>query len=96
VTGVGRFTALPEGEDHPVVALIDCPGLDAWRAALILALVNIGLIPDATHGFLPHATLAYVAPDAPTPVETLPPLRIVFTELTLAVGSDRSVWALEG
>ncbi len=96
VTGVGRLTAVDTGEPHPVVALIDCPGLESFRQGLLVRLREAGFEADGTHGFLPHATLAYIDPAAPTPVETLPPLKLRFVDITLAVGPNRYTWRLAG
>jgi HK97 family phage portal protein len=93
VSGVGRFSA-PDGEPEPFYASVDAPGLPDWRQDLVDQLKNAGLVLEEAHGFTPHITLAYVAPDAPDPVEAVPDVEFVFDKLTIAFGDVRSDFLL--
>lgn len=94
VAGYGRFTANPYDGTTPFIGLVDCPGLPQWRESLVTALRAAAYPPDATHGFTPHITLAYVPEAAPLPDVTVPNIRLSFTSLTLAIGDMRFSYPL--
>lgn len=97
VTGVfggwARFAA--ESDDNgneggnltPIVALFDSPDLDEIQAALEDALEDAGM-PEPTHGFTAHSTLARVAlGDTDTIAFPAPPmLEATFSEVALVWG----------
>src|SRR5487761_1919826 len=89
LSGVGRFTNVPEGAKTVLYASVDWPALEDWRQALMAALNSAGFIADGTHGFTPHVTLAYLDAAVPTPTITVPPTRINFPVLTLAIAEAR-------
>jgi phage-related protein (TIGR01555 family) len=71
--GHGRFAG--ENGVDPVYAAVTAPDLDSARYWLVAMLKERGLEPSAKHSFVPHVTLAYVAPGveleqvgSPTPV----------------------------
>lgn len=91
VSGVGRFQADPgdpEAQDV-VVALVDVPELEDLQDSLIDCLGPVADEAEDEHGFVPHITLAYVAPGAPLPVEMVPNVPITIDRVTVAAG-DRS------
>lgn len=88
VAGLGRWGAGEDGDAF--VALIDAPELPDFRADLVDALTAAGFAPRTDHGFTPHITLAYLPPDAETPLERLETLPATFGFLSVAVGPD--VW----
>ena len=57
ISGKGQFTT-PDG--IAVVALVDAPGLGAFRVALVEALGLVGIETRSEHDFTAHITLAYV------------------------------------
>ena len=63
--GIGRFPTGPDGD--PVYVPFDSETIAAARAALVAALAGAGFAPAQGHGFVPHLTVAYVAPGDPTP-----------------------------
>lgn len=65
-SGVGRFHG-DDGEGDAVYLSVDAPGLSAARDTLCRMLRAAGLPVAATHGFTPHATLAYLPREAATP-----------------------------
>lgn len=94
VSGIGRFTSVPQGAQTPVYASVDCPELPFFRQSLVSRLMMGGYTPDMTHGFTPHVTLAYIPADAPMPLETVQPVDLRFDTLTLAVGGKRYAFPL--
>lgn len=88
VSGVGRFQA-DSGSKDVVYASVDAPGLADFRTHLAEQLRASGAAPSGEHGYTPHITLAYVEPGAPMPVESVEPLTIRFTAITVAVGGQR-------
>jgi len=89
ISGIGRFTSVPDGEPTPVYASVDCPGLPDFRGALAAMLDDTDFTVDETHGFTPHITLCYIDTNAPMPVEDMPELAVRFTSLWLASGEER-------
>ncbi|MFJ8446842.1 phage portal protein [[Kitasatospora] papulosa] len=94
VGGLGHFPTGPD-EAAPYFATVDVPGLAELRHRLVDALAAAGIEVESGHGFTPHMTLAYVADGHAAP-EPVPPTAVGFTDLTLAVGSDRTAYRLNG
>lgn len=89
-SGVGRFVGAP-GVGDAVHLTVDAPGLAAAREGLVKMLRAQGFAPSAEHGFDPHATLLYLAPEAPTPtVHFSLPLAVVLDRAALWWGDDRA------
>lgn len=87
LNGVGRFV---DGAECDVLYInFDAPDLPKFRAALLYALLGNGIDPVLTHGFTPHATLAYIDKSTPTPTLPLLPFDVTFDTLTLVYGDDR-------
>ncbi len=93
ISGLGRFNA-PQGEPEPMIALADVPGLAAFRQELVEVLDEAGVALDMTHDYTPHCTLAYVAPDVPNPVQSVPALPLMLGSLVLAVGDEAQTFIL--
>ena len=89
VSGIGRFTAVPQGAPTPFYASADIPALPAWRQGLVDALMQAGFAVNQQHGYTPHITLAYLDADAPAPLERVPALPLSFDVAWLAIGDDR-------
>lgn len=95
VAGYGRFTAAPSSDGTPFIALVDCPGLPAFREELVATLARAGTPADvATHGYTPHITLAYLPASDPLPPINVPNITLAFDQLTLAIGDDRYIYSL--
>lgn len=84
VTGAGHFAAGEEGT--PLVALIDAPGLDRLRVAVLDALDTAGLVYATNHGFIPHVTLSYQE-EAALPAQDFSGMKLNFLAVA-AVGPD--------
>lgn len=92
--GVARF-ATDDGTDAAVLTL-DAPGLSAARERLVSTLAALGFAVSAQHGFVPHLTRGYVAPDAPTPGgERFDPTAVRFASVALWCGARRRAVAFE-
>jgi 2'-5' RNA ligase len=103
VSGIGRFYAdddsdAADGDDRQdvVYASVDAPGLSALREQLVREIGWEGLETSDAHGFDPHVTLAYVAPGAPWPIDTLPTIPLTFDALTVCVGDRQTVIPFRG
>ncbi len=97
IGGVARFAASESSDNQDViVALYDSPDLPDLYAGVIECLEMCGVAPASDHGFTPHITLAYLAPDAPTPIETLPRLPLPIAALTIVWGGERIDLPLTG
>lgn len=87
--GLGRFTPSESSDNaSPVIALVNVPGLQAWRAALVERLERIGVAVANDFDYTPHITLAYIDADAPLPVESVPIVPLAFDAICLAIGDD--------
>lgn len=86
--GPGKFLGVSEGDDAAYLS-VDSPALPALREACVRAVQAAGLKVDSTHGFTPHATLAYQAPGTPHPHEEPVPEPFTFSGLGLWIGGNR-------
>lgn len=86
-SGVGRFSG--DGLDAAYLSL-DAPALPALRESLVAGLAAVGTPARTDHGFSPHTTLAYVAPDAPLPVDRIDPTPVAFAAVELWWGAART------
>lgn len=96
IGGVGRFAPADGDEGSALYASVDSPDLPALRAAVVSAAEGCGCLGPQTHGFTPHITLGYLAPDAPTPPLQLPRIPLRFDALTLVWGGERVDFPLQG
>jgi HK97 family phage portal protein len=97
IGGLGRFAASEDSEwKDPVIALVDVPGLAELRVRIVSVLQMNGYFVANNHGYTPHVTLAYIDPDAPLPVETVPALPLQFKEVCLAIGDARYFFPMGG
>jgi len=94
VSGIGRFTSVPDGEPTPVYASVDAPGLPEWRQDLVQTLQVAGFSPDATHGYTPHITLSYIPATDPMPIDSVPAIDLDFDLLWLVIGDERYAYSL--
>ncbi len=74
VNGVGRFSASTTSDGQDVIyASVDIPALSSFRECLAREVQCQNVQYSRAHGFTPHITLAYVAPDSETLfLESLP------------------------
>lgn len=91
ISGYGRFNAPedePEAQDVFYVTP-DIPRLAELRQEIVNCLMSQGVPVNATHGFTPHITLAYLDPGNDNPVSEVEPLPLVFDAVTIMSGSRR-------
>lgn len=95
--GLGRFTPSDSSDGKsPVIALINVPGLQAWRTKLVQCLEDVAVNIAKDFDYTAHCTLAYIDADAPMPLETIPELPLTFNALCLAVGDERFSYPFGG
>jgi len=84
VAGFGRFSASESSDGKDVLyAALDIPGLEAMREDLVARLERAKQSVSHTHGYTPHVTLMYLAPDEPTPIERIDHLTLRLNHLVL-------------
>lgn len=89
IGGIGLFPASDSSEGRAVAwAPVDIPGLAELRQAVVRVLRALELEPSTAHGWTPHLTLGYLAPDAAPPAP-VPPLPVRFADLYLVIGGER-------
>jgi 2'-5' RNA ligase len=95
VGGLARFTPSESSDEaSPVIALVNCPGLQEWRRSLVETLESAGYHIANDFDYMPHITLAYIDPDAPMPLDDAPALPLAFDEICFAIGEDRYLFPL--
>ena len=87
LSGVGRFAGA-DGRDA-FHATVDAPALPALRACLEARFRDV---LDRTHGLDPHVTLAYLAPDAPSPLARMEPMSVALDALAVWDGPARTTF----
>lgn len=94
--GVGRFSASTTTEGRDVVYLsVDSPALTRVRPYLVEELMEVGLKPSDTHGFVPHVTLAYIPKDADTPLKRFEPIDVKFDTISLTIADEQMSFPLK-
>lgn len=86
ISGHARFTG---GEEDVLVALVDSPHIEQLRIDLLKALKAQGVGVPGDHGFTPHMTLAYMDPQALSPVVRLEPANLNFDTVWLKHGKAK-------
>lgn len=95
VGGLARFAPSESSDEaSPVIALVNCPGLQEFRRKLVETLDGVGYHIAHDFDYTPHITLAYIDPDAPMPVADVPALPLVFDEICLVIGDERHTFPL--
>lgn len=89
VSGHARFTGGSDGD--VIVALVDSPALEALRADAMAALAAAGITVPSEHGFTPHMTICYQAPDAPDPVGRVGAFPVTFGDIAAVHGKQSTV-----
>lgn len=88
INGFGRFQAAEGDDTSALYASVDCPALPALRQNLWDMACMAGCSPVAEHGFVPHATLAYLPISDATPSLELPSIPLRFASFALVWGGE--------
>lgn len=95
ISGIGRFNPSASSEGKvPVIALLNVPGIQAWRAGLVEALGQAGTPADATFEYTPHITLDYVDEDDPLHQIKIPNVALRLDRVTVAIGDQHHTFAI--
>ncbi len=89
VSGHARFTG---GEEDVLVALVDAPQIEQLRIDLLEALGKQGITIPSDHGFTPHMSLAYMDPQALTPINRMEPGGVAFGAVWLKHGKGKTAF----
>lgn len=96
VAGIGEFTASgTENGGVPLIALVDVPGLNGWREALMRNLARLDVPVAENHGYTPHMTLGYDMPVSDVP-ESVPGTALAFDAVWLVWGAEWLRYPLDG
>jgi 2'-5' RNA ligase len=98
INALGRFVETHKADgEHAIYAGPDLPKLPHIRHHLLQMLdEKCSIYPKNEHGYTPHITLAYVAPDAPFPVQSIPVTPIRFEYISVVIGDERTDYELKG
>ena len=91
INGICRF-ATSEGD--ALVATVDAPMLGSLREELVEQLASAFVPLPLEHGFVPHITLAYLAPEAPSPLTRIDPMPCTFAAIELWAGDEHEALPL--
>jgi 2'-5' RNA ligase len=98
VNGVGKFNHDDDGQAAFYVSF-DAPSLPRLHDSL-MSHIEYQYPPmqagPMLHGFTPHITLAYIAPDAPLPLESIEAIPITFERASLLYAFERFDFDLLG
>lgn len=87
---LGRFSPSDSSDGKsPIVALVNIPGLQEWRANLVKRIESMGVEVAKNFDYTPHITLAYIDANAPLPVEDVPSVDLVLDRIWLCIGAKR-------
>jgi 2'-5' RNA ligase len=94
--GAARFPASESSNGMDVlVRLFNVPYLEAFREKLREEIKSVGVQAYATHGYIPHCTLAYVDAGSEADLRAVP-VEITIDALTVAIGGVRTAYPLNG
>lgn len=97
INGIARFTKIQDDGSQALVALLDSPYLEGLYNSLCSYIRwDADFEYEAQHGFMPHITLAYIAPDSPWPILNLPDMNFTLSKVVLKIGEERYEVELTG
>jgi len=92
--GLARF--VNGDEKDPIVLTFDSPQLMTLYRKIKMSLNDQKIPYHDEHGFIPHMTIGYVGKDEKMPIDTIEPLEINFSEMTLTAGATMIPATLSG
>jgi 2'-5' RNA ligase len=100
ITKSASSMATTSPDQKVVHGLVDAPGLGAMRERLVAHLKAAGVpVPDETHGFTPHISIAAVPNDSdytPPAIDPVNPPSYAIDSLTASMGDERHTYPLAG
>jgi 2'-5' RNA ligase len=91
ISGHARFTG---GDQDVIVAVVDSPGIEDLRRDALEALNAHGITAPREHGYCAHLTLAYIDPNAESPVVRLASAPTLFSTVNAVHADDRLGYTL--
>jgi 2'-5' RNA ligase len=97
INGVGRFSETHKDDGATAFYVnFDSSELPDFRQAVGDSLEAAGIKLEENHGFTPHVTLAYLAPDDPLPFENVLIEDVTLPSISAHCGDEHKVYKLEG
>ncbi len=97
VNGMGRFNASQSTDGKDVIyAVVDVPGLERLREAVVQMLDYRGVPVMRNHGYTPHMTLSEVEPGAESPIDMIPTMPLEFGSISVSVATRQVDFSLTG
>jgi len=91
ISGHARFTG---GELDVIVALVDGPGIEDLRRDTLDVLAAHGIDVPREHGHTAHISIAFIDPDAESPIDRIPCTPVLFTTVNAVHAGDRTGYTL--
>ena len=95
IGGIGRFPGSHIEGLQAVWVPVDVPGLSEFRNHVVAVLDGAGVAQGSEHGYTPHVTLDYVAPDQPSP-PPVPSINVGWSSFTFVWDGERREYPLTG
>ena len=87
IGGTGRFAASNSSDGEDVMyRSVDLPDLPSWRQGLIEWLEDAGFPQKSEHGYIPHITIKYLAPEEDIEIGEQKQIPVEFHELMCQIG----------
>jgi 2'-5' RNA ligase len=97
INGMGRFNASQSSDGKDVIyAVVDVPGLERLREAVVQRLRYSDVPVSMNHGFTPHMTLSEVEPGAESPISMIPTMPLEFGSISVSVATRQVDFPLTG
>jgi 2'-5' RNA ligase len=97
INGMGRFNASQSSDGKDVIyAVVDVPGLERLREAVVQRLRYADVPVSMNHGFTPHMTLSEVEPGTESPISMIPTMPLEFGSISVSVATRQVDFPLAG
>ncbi len=97
INGIGRFNASQSSDGKDVIyAVVDAPGLERLREAVVQMLDYRGVSVMRNHGYTPHMTLSEVEPGSESPISMIPTMPLEFGSISVSVATRQVDFPLNG
>lgn len=97
IDGIAKFPPTDSSDSKEVlVRLVNVPRLERFREELLEELEDQQWEAYATHGYVPHITLAYKEPGSLKELPEATPIEFAIDNLVVAIGGEHFVYPLNG